>query len=80
MNGSMSIVEEINRRILELKTMEEEYKKKNNVSGRLNAKTRREELQRLKNLVLAEEWALPPKAALNFETPPEYLTGQPEHS
>jgi hypothetical protein len=45
------ILEEIENRILELKGLEEEYKKKNNVSGRLNVKTRREELQRLKTLM-----------------------------
>lgn len=51
MKESAFICEEINRRIYELKLMEEEYRKKNNTSGRLNAKTRREELQRLKAIV-----------------------------
>jgi hypothetical protein len=45
------ILEEIEKRIHELKILEEEYRSKNNISGRLNAKTRREELQRLKNIV-----------------------------
>jgi hypothetical protein len=52
MTESMFIYEEINKRIQELKTLEEEYKHKNNISGRLNVKTRREELQRLKSIVL----------------------------
>jgi hypothetical protein len=55
MKESIHIFEEIDKRIHELKVMEEEYRTKNNISGRLNAKTRREELQRLKNIVLEKQ-------------------------
>ncbi|WJH36059.1 hypothetical protein MJA45_27710 [Paenibacillus aurantius] len=51
----MVSMEQINRRIEELRSLEDQYKKTNNVSGRLNAKTRREELQRLKNSVLEKQ-------------------------
>jgi hypothetical protein len=55
MKESIHILEEIDKRIHELKIMEEEYRTKNNISGRLNVKTRREELQRLKNIVLEKQ-------------------------
>jgi hypothetical protein len=51
MKEAEHILQEIEKRIHELKMLEEEYRSKNNISGRLNAKTRREELQRLKNIV-----------------------------
>jgi hypothetical protein len=51
MNEAVHILDEIDKRIHELKIMEEEFRAKNNISGRLNVKTRREELQRLKNIV-----------------------------
>ncbi|MCZ8516283.1 hypothetical protein O9H85_28600 [Paenibacillus filicis] len=54
MNTVNDVLEEINRRIKELQLMEDEFSRKNNVSGRLNAKTKREELRRLKNVILGE--------------------------
>jgi hypothetical protein len=47
------VIEQINKRIQELQSLENEYKKKNNTSGRLNAKTRRDELQQLKQVLAA---------------------------
>jgi hypothetical protein len=49
-----TVLEQINIRIQELQLLETEYKKKNNTSGRLNAKTRREELQQLKQTLLQD--------------------------
>jgi hypothetical protein len=49
-----TVLEQINIRIQELQLLETEYKKKNNTSGRLNAKTRREELQQLKQILVQD--------------------------
>lgn len=54
MEGIDKVLKEIDQRILILKKAEEEFKQKNNTSGRLNAKTRREELQSFKNYILTE--------------------------
>lgn len=53
MNNINDVIEEINRRIQELESMEDEARRKRNINGRLNAKTKREELERLKNIILA---------------------------
>ncbi|MVQ39471.1 hypothetical protein GON05_33260 [Paenibacillus sp. MAH-34] len=55
------MLEEIQKRIDYLKLKEIEYKKANNVSGRLNAKTRRQELQRLEETI-CEKYAVEKKA------------------
>ncbi|SFM35615.1 hypothetical protein SAMN03159341_12818 [Paenibacillus sp. 1_12] len=52
MKNVMDVIEEINQRIQELQSMEDESRRKRNINGRLNAKTKREELERLKNVIL----------------------------
>jgi len=54
MNDIDDVIEEINRRIQELQSMEDEFRRKKNINGRLNAKSKREELERLKSIVLDE--------------------------
>jgi hypothetical protein len=49
-----AVLEEIQKRIDYLKSKEIEYKKVNNVSGRLNAKTRRQELEWLVGTICGE--------------------------
>lgn len=51
MKNINTILDEIKMRIAHLQSMETEYKKHNNISGRLNAKTRRQELQSLLNMI-----------------------------
>ncbi|MCS7460850.1 hypothetical protein N0M98_11915 [Paenibacillus doosanensis] len=48
------ILEEIDRRIKELQEMEDEHRRKHNTNERIHAKTRREELERLRSVILGE--------------------------
>lgn len=54
MKDITDVLEEINQRIGELQRLENDYKKNHNISGRLNVKTRREELIRLKEIILSK--------------------------
>lgn len=54
MSSINSILTDIHNRIDYLRKKEIEYKKVNNISGRLNAKTRRQELQLLVSIICDE--------------------------
>jgi len=55
MNTVQHVLEEIDRRIQELQSIEDECRRKNNMNGRIHAKTKREELERLKCVITGEE-------------------------
>ncbi|GAA4877164.1 hypothetical protein GCM10023310_66280 [Paenibacillus vulneris] len=52
MNTVHDVLEEIESRIKELQMIEDECRRKRNINGRMNARTKREELERLKNVIL----------------------------